>query len=246
LAFDFLGTFNKSQLDRLLLFLRSQTSLIEARVNHLESEKMRIGQIIFKHQPDGSIVGYSTEPKDSYIGKLFAAYEALGGDPFRDLDIRLRNDPVYKLSGTEINAPEKMSNGEVIGAPGLADAQSAEYVRNLTSWANDTLQWRRERLERKIRRAVDYYDELDREVLALGTINMGETFAKSIEGLAKELVNLINAHDYRAIYDDKGSDPGAKNTGAPLASYEPGKDGTQEAGSTQKGVNGITPRGASG
>ena len=228
MAWDFLGTFNKSQFERFMAFARSQLVLIDARIAHLEAEKVRVGVPVFKYGTDGALQGYTADPSNSYIAKLLFAYEVQGGNPFLDLVIRTRNDPVYKLRGDQQAMPQLMSNGEVIGAPGLADAASAVLMRSAREWLEATLDARMGNLERKIRRTLDYYDQLDLEVQLLGVIRMSPDTAGSLEYVAKGVSDLITDGTYRPIYDDKGSDERGTLTYAPFSSYDSGPNSPPE------------------
>lgn len=52
MSHDFLGTFNKSQLDRFLAFARTQLPLVDARIQHLEAEMNRLGVAAFRGEID--------------------------------------------------------------------------------------------------------------------------------------------------------------------------------------------------
>jgi len=208
MAYDWLGTFNKSQLDRFLAFARSQVPLIDARINHLSAEMARIGSIAFIYN-QGVPSSFSVDPA-SYLGKLIAVYEVMGGDPFKDLRVRAKTDPVFAVRSTEFNPVQYMSNGEVIGAKGLADAATAEMMRKAKTWLR----------ERKIRRAMDYADSLQNEIDVLETIKSTVETADSFEQLAAQMSTLISDPNYRAIYDDLGKDPFGLTTYAPFSSYD--------------------------
>lgn len=219
MAFDFLGTFNASQLNRYLAFARSQVPLIDARINHLEAEMVRVGAVLFTYQ-QGVPKEFLADPTESYVGRLAAAYEVLGGNPFQDLRTRAKTDPVFAVRGTEATPVQYMSNGEVIGARGLADAASAEMMRTLRTWLNDTLKWRFDRLERKIRRALDYADQLQEEVDYLTSLKTAVTTDGSLEQIAAQLTTLLTDPNYRAIFDDGGKDPFGLTSYAPFSSYD--------------------------
>lgn len=228
MAFDWGGTFNKSQFERFMAFARSQLPLVGARIAHLEAEKLRVGVPIFKFGTDGLVQGYTAEPANSYVAKLLVAYEVQGGNPFLDLKVRARNDPVFKLRGDQLAMPQLMSNGEVIGAPGLADAASARLMRLAREWLEPTLDARMGVLERKIRRALDYYDQLDEEAKALSYITASPDTAGSLEFVAKAITDLITDGTYRPIYDDKGTDEAGMLTYAPFSSYDSGPNSPPE------------------
>lgn len=243
MAHDFLGTFNRSQWDRFLHFARSQLPVAQARIQHLEAEIQRIGIVVFKYDR-GIPQGFAADPPTAYLGKLLAAYEVQGGNPFLDLRTRLKNDPVFVVRGSEANFATYMSNGEAIGARGLSDAPTAEYMRQARSWIDDTLQYRFGALERKIRRALDYSEQLQQEIEDLKVIVSAATLNGSLEAIANQIGQIFGDRNYRAIFDDSGSDPFGFNTYAPFSSYDaqgsnadsPQRQNTGFVGPGQKGA----------
>lgn len=223
MPFDFLGTFNRSQFERLAAYAREQVVHIDARIQHLSIEQLRIGFLQFSFDSAGRPVAYSTGSPGfpTYIGKLMAAYEVLGGDPFFDLQVRPRSNPVYYPRGDEIATNKVMSNGEPIPQQGLSDATSGNLVRSMKEWMGDSLD-RLDRLERKIRRALDYSDQLQEEIEALNTIKLAAEVEGSLENIISQVNQLFSDPTYRAIHDDKGKDPFGKLIYAPMSSYEPG------------------------
>jgi hypothetical protein len=226
MSFDFNGTFNKSQFDRFVAFARAQVPLIDQRIIHLTAELNRIGVYVMRFDK-GIPIGFVASPADSYLGKLTSAYEVQGGDPFYDLQIRLMADPVFLIKGSEYKSPTMMSNGEPKTAPGLADAESANLMAKARGWVDESLRHNRDRLEHKIRRVVDYGDQLNAEISALNLIRSAVTVDGSLENSISEIQQLFSDGLYRAVYDDKGKDPFGKLTYAPFSSYNPG--GTKPA-----------------
>lgn len=245
MAHDYLGTFNRSQFERFLAFARSQLPLVDGQTQHLQAEVARVGTIVFRYN-QGVPQGYAADPPESYLGKLLGAYEVLGGDPFIDLRVRLRSDPVFRVKGTETSGPQYMSNGEVIGAKGLSDAPTAELMQTAHLWIDSTLQARFGRLERKIRRAVDYSDELQNEVARLKTIKMAASVTGSLEYVAVQINQYLSDQNYRAIYDDGGGDKFGFNVYAPFSSYDVGGDGQRVAETAQRQNSGFVGPGSSG
>lgn len=219
MAYEFLGTYTKSQIDRYLAFARTQLPAIDARIQHLEAEMTRVGTVVFRYD-NGKPLGFAGDPADSYLGKLLAAYEVLGGNPPRDLRVRLKNDPVFKLQGTEYNQPYAMSNGEVIPHRGKADAQSGALFRQAREWLDDTLHHRFGHLERKIRRAMDYRDQLDDELSNLQIIQSAANVEDSLEYVAAKIQGLISDPYYRVLFDDGGQDPDGLTAHAPFSNYD--------------------------
>src|SRR6478609_4380559 len=219
MSFEFLGTFNRSQFERFLAFARSQVGLANERILHLQAEADRIGTITFRYS-NGVPQGFSADPPASYVGQLLQAYEVLGGNPFVDLRVRLRTDPIYLIRGTEVDSPQYMSNGEVIGAKGLSDSPTAELMRQAQSWVDGTLQARFGNMERKIRRAVDYSDQLQLEIANLKTIQLAATVVGSLEYIASQINQFLVDQNYRAVFDDNGGDRFGFNVYAPFSSYD--------------------------
>jgi len=200
----FLGTFNKAQFDRFATFARSQLPLIQARIDHLETEQFRVGTVQFTWEQgrSGRPSSFTADPSSSHIGKLLAAYEMLGGDPFIDLRLRLRANPVFVQAGDLDVGPSVMSTGEAIGDRGLSDGTSGDLVAIAREWVDDTLRRRFSNLERKIRRAMDYSDELGVEIRRLQRARLAATSSGSFEFLAAEIDSLLNDPNYRAITTD--------------------------------------------
>jgi hypothetical protein len=237
MSFSWGGTFNKSQFDRFVAFARAQVPLIDGRVLHLETELRRLGVFTMKFDK-GVPIGFSPTPAESYLGKLTAAYEVMGGDPFYDLQIRTITDPVALIKGSETKSATMYNNGEPKGAPGLADAESGNLMSRARGWLDDTLSHNRDKLEHKIRRVVDYGDQLNAEIEALKLIRQGVSVDGSLENTISEIQQLFVDGLYRAIYDDKGKDPYGKLTHAPFTSYNPG-GGKPSSDGPERGEDGA-------
>lgn len=220
MAHDYLGTFNRSQLDRLLEFSRSQQARVQSRATHLKAELARIGKLVFRFDNDNVPESVLANPSDSYLGKLLAAYEVLGGNPFLDLRSRSRDQAVFVVKGSPANPATMMSSGEVLGSRGLQDAYSAELIRKLRRPNQEVLDHRFAQLERKIRRAIDYADQIEDEIRELELMSAPATTAGSLEALANQLQQLIDDRNYRAVYDDHKTDPLGLNTYAPFSQYD--------------------------
>jgi len=223
---SWLGTFNRSQFERFIHFARAQLPLVESRIEHLRAEKSRTGSLVFGFGSDNIPESVAADPADSYLGKLLAAYEVLGGNPFFELRTRSRSQAVFVVRGTEANPEQTMSNGEPLPARGLQDAFSAELVRKLRAPVQETIDYRTTLLERKIRRALDYGDQLELEIADLRTLQAAATIEGSLEFIANQIQQLFGDRNYRAIFDDGASDPLGITTYAPFSQYdvEPSQD----------------------
>lgn len=89
MAFDFLGTYTQSQLDKLKEFavgpdgVSGQLADVAARILHLEAEITRIGVVTVTREnndPAGKVTNIEVSPPNSRLGKLASAYRVLGGN----------------------------------------------------------------------------------------------------------------------------------------------------------------------
>lgn len=226
MAYDFQGTFAVSQFARFKAYVRDQVQLIDARIAHLKAERDRVGNLAFAYDSGGIPTGVAHDPPLTYCGKLFGAYEALGGDAEFDLQVRGTSQPVFQIAGDETQAAQLMSNGEVMGVLGLSDAESSILVQKLRGWVADDLGRRRDALERKIRRQIDYAEQLDSEISELENLKLSIDTDGSLEFLISGVDTLGADRQYTAITDDSASpDPHGKFIKAPVAGYMPGGGG---------------------
>jgi len=240
-AFLFNGTLTASQFDRFRTYIRNQVTLIDARIQHLQAEKARVGNLMFAYDEGGVPTGSANDPPTTYCGKLFGAYEALGGDIEYDLQVRSAKQPVFALTGNEAQMSQLSSNGEVAGVGGLSDAQSATLMQSLRRWTADDLGYRREALERKIRRAIDYSEQLDLEISELLLMKGNADVAGSLEYMISQMESLAADRRYMPITDDsKDPDPHGKFAKAPVAAYMPGGGGKGTTSTSyQRTVDGL-------
>lgn len=228
MAFDFLGTFTKSQFDRFSAFVRAQVQLIDGRIAHLKAEQVRVGNLAFAFDQGGAPTGMAADPPTTYCGKLFGVYEALGGDAQFDLQVRSTGQGVFLLKGDETTLPQMMSSGDIVGGAGLSDAETSELMGQTRSWAQDTLLYRREALERKIRRAIDYTEQLQTEINQLTAMKADVTVNGSLEFLIAGINQFVGDSRYFAASDDTAQpDPYGKKAYSKIAAYEPGPDRTE-------------------
>jgi hypothetical protein len=222
MAFEFLGTFTASQYNRFATWVQAQTGQIPARLQHLGAEMARIGGLSFAYDSGGVPTFITPSDTTTYIGRLFQCYEALGGDAEFDLQVRTMAQPVFKVTGTPNNPPQLMSNGEVVGNQGLIDQQSAELVRQARDWTYDAQFYRRDLLERKIRRMVDYVDQLQAEITLLNQIQASATTQGALGFILNGLNTLVGNRYYIPAQNDTASpDPHGKSAYAPIAAYMP-------------------------
>lgn len=227
MAYNFAGTFTKSQFARFRQYVTAQLRLIDDRILHLQAEKDRVGNLAFAYDKGGIPFHVESDSiPDTYCGKLFVAYEALGGDAEFDLQVRSTSQPVFRIKGSVTKAAQLMSNGETISTVGRGDAESAVMMQKMRSWVHGDLHRRREYLERKIRRALDYAEQLTQEISQLQTMKQKVETPESLDYYLNHIDALTLDPRYTAITNDDGQeDPHGKFARAPLAAYTPNEGG---------------------
>lgn len=243
MPFDYRGgLFSWEQWQRFIDHARSQRGLIEDRIKHLETEIARIG-VFYTASQDGAPVDFGPSDPDSYVGKLYKAYQALGGDARYDLQVRSLKDPVYLLPGDETTPPQRMSDGSIMGGPGKAADESASLMMQARMWMDETLRAQKETLERKIRRAVDYVDQLQAEIDYLKRVSGSVEVAGSLSAIEQSIKEMFDNPMIRHL--TKGHpDPDGHYSMVDLAGYRTSPDG--EAETYQKDPGGVRVPGESG
>jgi len=171
MAFNFFGTFTTGQWDELETFTKIQSKDLKDRSAWLGSESSRIGIFKTVYSPEtGYPESFTVSPPSSYGAKLMRAYRILGGVPERDMLLRTSDDPVFLTRGT--NVQKSTETGAVEG--GYSDLYSSGrryrgnqrfdrdlgvMVEKLKKWQLEAIKHKREHLEFKIKRALDYSDQ---------------------------------------------------------------------------------------
>jgi hypothetical protein len=245
-AYEFGGTFNNHMLARLSAFLNNQQLAlgggaggggdILGRLAHLLAEQGRIGNLQISYDSGGNPTSCTYGPPSSYIGKLVAAYEILGGDPLFDLQVRQMSQSVFILPPAATLPAQQLSDGSILSQPGLMDAPSCSLVQQMKGPMQEVLQYKRENIERKVRRALDYSDQLGAEITDLIDYLNNDIGLQMLTG---QVVTLLNDPMYRAIYNDVNNDIHGKFSHAPFLAYEPGPARTtfSNTGRIEGGIN---------
>src|SRR6202789_4139699 len=124
-------------LARLSAFLNNQQLAlggggdILGRLAHLLAEQGRVGNLQISYDSGGNPTSCTYGPPSSYIGKLVAAYEILGGDPLFDLQVRQMSQSVFILPPAATLPAPQLSDGSILSQPGLMDAPSCSLVQQM-------------------------------------------------------------------------------------------------------------------
>lgn len=198
MSFNFFGTFTTSQFDELEIFSRIQSKDIKDRIKWLGAEAERVGRFITIYNPEtGYPQSFTAVPPTSYAAKLMTAYRILGGIPERDMLLRTSDDPVFLTRGTNIQKSDTggaeggfsdlYSNGRRDRGNQRFDRSLGIKVEKLKKWQVEAIKHKREHLEFKIKRALDYSDQILTEKQMLTVMNAEE----STNSVDQQITNLL-------------------------------------------------------
>jgi hypothetical protein len=168
-------------------FARIQKVDVQLRINWLQKQLSMNG--IFETTYDGPMPVSFSASAGSYAAKLIAAYRVLGGVPERDMLLRTSDKPVFKTKGVSMNGQvgntasgfsDTFSNGRRERGTQRFDRDLGLLVESLKGWQLAAIKAKRERLEFKIKRALDYSDQLQNEIVLLTAV-LDDTSTKSFD-----------------------------------------------------------------
>lgn len=170
MSFNFFGTFTTGQWEDFKAFSRIQAMDLRLRRDWLRRDLLRVG--IFTTEYDGPDPVKFTA--SGYAGKLLQAYRILGGVPEHTMLLRTRDKPVFKTKVGELTIDKNAmvsggysdvySNGRRERGGQRYDRDIGLKIEALKSWQLEAIKFKRERLEYKIKRAMDYSDQIQQEI----------------------------------------------------------------------------------
>jgi hypothetical protein len=180
MAFSFYGTFTTAQFEQLRIFAKVQERDLKERRKWLQAAMERNGLFATEYDLATSLPVRFEATAGSYAAKLLIAYKALGGTPEKDMLLRTSDQPVYLTRGTNISSnagtdptsgySDTFTNGRRYRGTQRFDRDLGIQVDRLKSWQLEAIKRKRERLEFKIKRALDLSDQLQREADAIDAL----------------------------------------------------------------------------
>ena len=171
------GTFTEGQFEAIKSFSLIQKTDLEKRKNWLKAELNKTGIFSTQYDNNHQPVSYSCLPVTSYGAKLLEAYRILGGIPENDFLLRTIDKPVYLTEGPPITKDrdgsisggfsEQFSDGRLYRGSIRFDKDMGLKVERLRSWQLEQIKFKREHLEFKIKRCLDYSDQIADEISQL-------------------------------------------------------------------------------
>lgn len=209
MAFNFHGTFTTGQWEVFLAFAKIQKMELALRKRWLQAELVRNGLFVTTYNGDAAVSFTATT--GSYAGKLLEAYKIMGGVPERDLLLRTRDMPVFKTKGTNIGTDQNSnstggfsdvySNGRRERGGQRFDRDLGITVDRLKRWQLEAVKFKRERLEYKIRKALDRQDELQSEIDVITRL-LDESSSRSFDSQVAAIQSEMLTPNAANVVDD--------------------------------------------
>jgi hypothetical protein len=181
------GTFTTGQFDELVDFSKIQEQDILDRVVWLKRQLILNGIFTTDYDENNNPMGFFCDPPFSYGAKLMHAYRILGGVPERDMLLRTSDQPVFLTRGVNIDSEsstsgysDTFSNGRRYRGNQRFDRDIGLKVQKLKAWQLEIIKRKREHLEFKIKRCLDYSDQLQNEITLLSRM-VGDSADRSAD-----------------------------------------------------------------
>ena len=179
MAINIFGTMSTGQWNIFRAFTLVQKVELQLRKLWLQKEIQKVGVFTTEYGPDNFPVSFSATP-GSYADKLMQAYRIMGGVPERDMLLRTSDKPVYLNRGappvqdqngqfTDSSAGS-FSNGRIVRGNQRFDRDLGLRVDRLKKWQLESIKNKLEHIEYKIKRSLDYSDQLQNELMQVNTL----------------------------------------------------------------------------
>jgi len=174
MAFNFYGTLTTGQWEEFKKFALIQKTDIQARILWLNRELLTVGVFTTIYDDGTNLpVSFTAAPTTSYAAKLLQAYRILGGTPERDMILRTSDQPVFLTTAPHMQVQtdgtvaggfsDLFTNGKRYRGTQRFDRDLGFIIERFKKWQLEAIKRKREHLEFKIKRALDYSDQLQIE-----------------------------------------------------------------------------------
>ena len=179
--------FTTAQFEDLADFSKIQEQEILDRISWLRRQLTLNGIFTTEYDENNDPTNFSCSPPFSYGAKLMHVYRILGGVPERDMLLRTSDKPVFLTRGVNIDGEsdtsgysDVFSNGRRYRGNQRFDRDIGLKVQKLKMWQLESIKRKREHLEFKIKRCLDYSDQLQNEITTLNRM-VGRIADRSVD-----------------------------------------------------------------
>jgi hypothetical protein len=213
MAFNFYGTFTTGQWEELRQFAVIQATDVGARIAWLNREISTVGVFSTIYDPQTNFpVSFTVAGPTSHGAKLLLAYRCLGGLPEQDFLLRTSDQPVFLTKGPALNMndasgvvtggfSDTFSNGRRYRGNQRFDRDLGYPMEKFKKWQLEAIKRKRETLEFKIKRALDYSDQLQIEKDLL-TLMVTPNSLMDVETQIATLITLFNRPGAMNVVDN--------------------------------------------
>lgn len=204
MAFDFLGTFRRDEIEALFDFARDQMEDFDERLEYLRVNIERIGWLTIERDSEtGEVLAYDITPLDSLLAKYVRTFHYYGGS-MHDLRIRSRGDWLSYTKGEATLDSAEFQGGRVQGTDAdddlyetssrrRDDAVEAETVKRVKDWMVPSIVSKREEWEFRIKRCVDLTDQYLEELILLVRRHSG---AETLDDLRDQINYYLESDEF--------------------------------------------------
>ena len=204
MAFDFLGTFRRDQIEALFAFADDQLEDFDQRLEYLRINIERVGWLsIERDDESGEVLSYDITPSDSLLAKYVRTFHYYGGT-MGDLRIRSRGDWLSFTKGEATLDDAEFQGGKVQGTDAdddlyetsslrRDDAIEAETVKRVKDWMIPSIVAKREEWEFRIKRCVDLTDQYLEELILLVRRHSG---AETLDDLKDQINYYLESDEF--------------------------------------------------
>lgn len=157
-------------------------------------------------------MNFSVVPATSHAAKLLQAYRALGGTPERDFLLRTSDQPVYLTAATPLKTnditglansgfSDVFSNGRRFRGNQRFDRDLGFPMEKFKRWQLEAIKQKREHLEYKIKRDLDYSDQLQIEIKFLSSM-IDTSGTMSVQAQIANLIVLFHRPGAMNVIDN--------------------------------------------
>lgn len=202
MAFNFLGTFTREEVEVLLDFAEDQLQDVGDRIQFLRSQIENLGWIEYEFDAEDNPISYSVTPEKSVLAKYIRTYQFFGGD-LLELSVRSRGQwlALAKVEPS-LDDQEDYEAGAVEGrnAPQYEnlhydDAVPAITVAKVKDFIRSPIQGKREEWEFRIKKAVDLADQYLEEIILLVRRSSG---SETLSDLQTKIEYYLNDREFHS------------------------------------------------
>jgi len=192
MAFDFLGTFNEEEFDKLKAFAEKELENIEQRRRALAAERDRIDALTTKY-----VRAETTLLKDTEELKISEKYvtdpDGPRGDEAQKAFLREEDQAGISQDEQTLLAESIFPSTLLRAKDNFFDAEPAFLVDNLKRWLRAVIKTKRENVQYAILKLRDQQEQINKEITELSLIE------EEFNGLIDRITSIILSPEFEGV-----------------------------------------------